>query len=222
LIESDDRIKFAFNLFYHGVTGDRINSKFHREKFTNDDDSAFRKVLDTLDAASSRLIKGYFDNVGGPDSFDKVLNEITDIKFEYKPFIGHGSQLGHYFRHIYQMVKFIDQSPIINTSEKQNYLKTLRAQLSNHEQAILYINSLVNPGKKLWSDKNKETGKISRYIVDYKLIKNLPFHLVDFTIAPNVKFKEELKKAYPDKDDKWLSEATSEAFEELENLIAEY
>jgi hypothetical protein len=222
-LEFEDRIKFSFNLFYNGVTHDSINSKFHKNNVIAKDGSSdtilLKNILEALEYTSWRLRTGPSINPSTPEKFDKILTTLKDIEFEYKPFIGHGSQLGHYFRHVYQMIKFVDQSTVIDTLEKQNYLKTLRAQLSNHEQAILYINSLVNPGKKLWYDKNNKTGVISRYMIDYKLIKNLPFHLVSFTVEPKVKFKEELKKAYPDKGDKWLEEITSEAFEELENLL---
>lgn len=214
----DDRIKFSFNLFYNGVTGDRINSKLHKSNIKLDDNSLFiQKILEAINVASFRLRKDYYNNIGGPDEFDSILKDLKDMEFDYKPFIGHGAQLGHYFRHLYQMVKFVDQSQAITMDQKKNYLKTLRAQLSNHEQAILYLNSLVNPGNKLWYDKNDETGEISRYIIDYKLIKNLPFHLVDFTTHPKEKLKQELKKAYPNKDEKWHMEYVNNSFEELEN-----
>lgn len=80
----------------------------------------------------------------------------------YTPFEGHQSRLGHYYRHLYQSIKYIDQHNIEN---KYDYAKLIRAQLSNHEQALLLINSLTRLGDKWWSEK---------YISKYKLVKNIP------------------------------------------------
>jgi hypothetical protein len=81
------------------------------------------------------------------------------------------------------------------------------------------LNSFWGSGKRLWRDFDKKNGQVSRYMIDYKLIKNINFHLVNFGISPEFKFKEELKLAHPEKDEKWLNKTTFEAFEELENLM---
>lgn len=219
-LSEEDKIKFAWNLFLNGVT-DRVNSKFFNANFykPTDGNDHFNKTIEIAKAASGRWKDSFQGFLGGDGLFDKEFRKLPPLYFIYTPFEGSGSQLGHYFRHFYQTVKFIDQSEVLDEKEKMNFIKTLRAQLSNHEQAIIYINSLVNPGKKLWKD-YQDSEKISRYMLDYKLIKNLPFHLVDFTINPKHKFKEELKEANPDKDNKWLNEKTFQAFEELENLMS--
>ncbi|WP_420388644.1 putative phage abortive infection protein [Roseivirga sp.] len=117
------------------------------------------------------------------------------------------------------MLKFVHTSDSIKSEEKKVYIKTLRAQLSNFEQALLYFNSFWGPGKRMWFDKDKKSGYVARYILEYKLIKNIPFHLVSFTITPSIKFKQELQKAHPEKGDKWLNITLFDAFEELENLL---
>lgn len=126
---------------------------------------------------SSRILKASLPN------FDKTLIEIIiriieekktreSIKkkrnFEFNPFGGHQSRLGHYFRHIYQTVKFVDGQKI--DIEKYEYVKMLRAQLSNHEQALLFLNSLSYLGQ-TWVKEN--------LINEYKLIKNLPKNFFD-------------------------------------------
>jgi Putative phage abortive infection protein len=63
-------------------------------------------------------------------------------------------------------VKFVDQSKIINDQEKYFYLKTLRAQLSAHEQLILFYSALSEIGKPWVAPIN--------YIARYRLIKNVP------------------------------------------------
>lgn len=96
----------------------------------------------------------------------------TDEKF----FSGNQYLLGHYFRHMFQTVKYIDQQSlwILSKSEKYDYIKTLRAQMSNYEQALFFINSLTQLGEK-WEFR-KKNGK--ELISDYNLIKNLPQHFI--------------------------------------------
>lgn len=86
---------------------------------------------------------------------------------------GQQSRLGHYYRHLYQTIKFINDQPkrLLSYSEKYNYIKTLRAQLSTHEQAILFYNSLTYLGQ-AWELGIKDENQ--KLITKYNLIKNLP------------------------------------------------
>ncbi|MCD8552920.1 putative phage abortive infection protein [Seleniivibrio sp.] len=69
-------------------------------------------------------------------------------------------QFGHYFRHIFQTIKFADENMIekelidnnAKYGKKKNtsaykYVKILRAQLSNTELALLFYTSLTSEGK---------------------------------------------------------------------------
>ncbi|CAA0251217.1 putative phage abortive infection protein [Tenacibaculum maritimum] len=96
---------------------------------------------------------------------------------------GHQSRLGHYFRHLYQAIKFIDEQPLrlLSYSDKYSYSKTLRAQLTTHEQAIFFYNSLTSLGKP-WEYSQTDNNK--KLITKYNLIKNLP---TDFTGTLNPK-----------------------------------
>jgi Putative phage abortive infection protein len=95
----------------------------------------------------------------------------SEGKLFYTIFEGHQSRLGHYYRHLYQTITYVDQKNDIKIN-KYSYVKTLRAQLTNHEQALLFINSLSPLGKPWW---NKEL------IVRYQLVKNLPESFFDET-----------------------------------------
>lgn len=55
----------------------------------------------------------------------------------------YGNQLGHYFRNIYQILKFIEKS---NVKDKKFYSNLLRAQLSSYELALLFFNCLSELG----------------------------------------------------------------------------
>lgn len=85
--------------------------------------------------------------------------------FKFTPFEGHQSRLGHYYRHLFQSISYVHTRDFLTPDEKREYVKTIRAQLSNHEQAMLFLNSITRIGQP-WRDK--------RLIVEYELIKNIP------------------------------------------------
>ncbi|MEX2345695.1 MAG: putative phage abortive infection protein [Balneolaceae bacterium] len=128
----------------------------------------------------------YFDAFK-PILLDKLIGEHKEIKYSnenlrresrnYLPHDGHQSRLGHYFRHLYQSVNFINAQPSNRLSypKKYSYVKTLRAQLSTHEQALLFINSLSSLGA-AWELKKKDVNE--KLITKYNLIKNLPHGFV--------------------------------------------
>ena len=58
----------------------------------------------------------------------------------------HAHELGHYFRNIYRILKFIDESDV---PRKTEYSGILRAQLSNPELGLLFYNGITVRGDKL-------------------------------------------------------------------------
>ncbi len=96
---------------------------------------------------------------------EKVQKERN---FGFVPFEGHQSRLGHYYRHLYQMVRYVDQQTL--GIAKYEYVKTIRAQLSTHEQAMLLVNSLTPMGKDWWREE---------LLVRYKMVQNIPQDFFD-------------------------------------------
>jgi hypothetical protein len=92
------------------------------------------------------------------------------LHLKYKPFDGNQSRLGHYYRHLYQTVSYIHRAPDLDPDEKYEYVKTVRAQLSTHEQALLLMNSLTPIGQAWWRDD---------LIWTYCLVKNVPRDFFD-------------------------------------------
>lgn len=88
--------------------------------------------------------------------------------FQYTPFEGHQSRLGHYYRHLYQMIRFVHEQKI--DVNKYEYVRTIRAQLSTHEQALLLVNSLTPIGQDWWKNK---------YIQTYRMVQNIPREFFD-------------------------------------------
>lgn len=124
-------------------------------------------------------------------------------KFDYTPFEGHQSRLGHYFRHLYQTISFVDNQKFLSSKKKKEYVKTIRAQLSNHEQALLFFNSISRIGKPWYDD-----GLILRY----SLIKNLPKSFID-------EEKEiDVKEIYPTLIFEWEEEKIKKTKKEHELL----
>jgi Putative phage abortive infection protein len=126
---------------------------------------------------SSRMLKMSLSNFDAT-FVDVIESELSNSKtkeraqmergFPYVPFEGHQSRLGHYYRHLYQMVRYVDQQQIdIN---KYEYVKTMRAQLSTHEQALLLVNSLTPIGQNWW---------LKNLMLPYRLVGNIPRDFFD-------------------------------------------
>jgi hypothetical protein len=137
------------------------------------------------------------------DKFD--LNSYKRYTNNFKKYYGgHQFRLGHYYRHLYQTVKFVDRQKTLTEDEKYSYIKILRAQLSTYEQALLFFNSLSSLGL-IWElnpdmDNHKlgvpvkQSRNERRLITKYNLIKNLPTdELYGISIKqfyPNVKYEQ--------------------------------
>ena len=83
-----------------------------------------------------RLAKGADDS--------SYLNEVLN-RYE-KFYIENGHELSHYFRHLYRILKYIENSDV---ADKRDYSGIMRAQLSNHELGLLFYNGLSQHGEKL-------------------------------------------------------------------------
>lgn len=73
--------------------------------------------------------------------------------------------LGNYFRLLYRILKYIDNSDIPESS-KQNYAKILRAMLSKYELVVLFYNSI-------------KFTKFKKYIYKYSLFDNLDLEMFE-------------------------------------------
>ena len=100
--------------------------------------------------------------------------------------------LGHYYRHLYNMVKYIDTADNIKSEHKDKYCKIVRSQLSDYEQILLYYNTL-SPLGQAW---NKPLGETDRekmcLIAKYRLLKNCPYYLRYYGIKPSQTYATEI------------------------------
>jgi hypothetical protein len=88
--------------------------------------------------------------------------------------VEHNDVLGHYFRHLFQILDHIDRFKIdgyqVPFADRKRYANILRAQLSSHELSVLLLNcvgSMVDKG----SFRNK--------IIRYRLLEHLPLYVSD-------------------------------------------
>ena len=97
---------------------------------------------------------------------------------------------GHYYRHLFLIVKFIVSKPehFLTYEEKRNYLRILRASLSTYEQIFLYYNWLSDFGRQ-WEDEG------NHFFTDYRMIHNVNFAIHnDFAIKNTPPFSNLLKE----------------------------
>ncbi|MFZ0596284.1 MAG: putative phage abortive infection protein [Flavobacterium sp.] len=106
----------------------------------------------------------------------------VSLEFNFKPFTGHQSRLGHYYRHLFQILKFVTKEQVFEMpyEKKRDFLRILRAQLSNHEQLMLFYNWYADFGD-AWEEKShrrRREGEGNYYFTDYRMIHNLPRNLL--------------------------------------------
>lgn len=138
---------------------------------------------------------------GDKYKFRKYVSEkslYSDAQIlNYDLFQGHSANLAHYYRHLYQTVKFIvkQTDEFLSYEQKRNYLRILRSQLSNQEQAMLFYNWKSNFGNNWENSTNK-------FFTDYRMIHNLYNDLLisDFDLRTvfdieNLEYKKEKNRS---------------------------
>lgn len=77
----------------------------------------------------------------------------------------------HYFRHLYRIVRFVDQTPFLPKDDfitRYNYIGILRSQLSKNELIFLFYNGLSSYGSE----------KFKGLIEKYAILKNIRLDLL--------------------------------------------
>lgn len=162
-LSNQDLINIGYIIFYYGLeeeVEDVLKTKFLKKY-----PQRFERLYDTINDLRQR-----------PNPNEKY----KQYKFYYN---GHQSRLGHYFRHLYKTISFVDQNDFLIDQQKMNYIDIIKAQLSNHEQSILFFFAISDLGTQ-W----KQTNDL---ITKYNLIQNLSIGNI-YNINP--------RKYFPDVD----------------------
>ncbi len=178
--EKKELTNMAYLLFFYGVGFN--SSKVLIELFRSYDDKSFlQQTIKELE--DERLQYLPFKEEKRP-LVVKVDDDKATYRVKFQPFSGHAGKLGHYFRHLFQTIKYVDQQDDTIIENKYSYVKTLRAQLSNFEQLLLYYNSISVLGDE-WIKKG--------YMTKFQMIKNIPLPFANFGLTPNEQFKDEIR-----------------------------
>lgn len=176
ILSEQDFMNISYIVFFMGIngpSGDLVQGLIKQY-----DEKLIEKYISML----KKLQKKHSED---GQLFTQAGETIYGIKLKYKPFSGHMSRLEHYYRHLFQSVKFIVEYDDNSGKEKYEFLKLLRVQLSGHEQLMLYYNSLTTLGRP-WIE--------NKYFTEYRMLKNLPLPLADFGEKPKDKLGERNSK----------------------------
>lgn len=167
-------LELAYKTFFHGI-GANSDSKVLQmsEKKYHMLILAVHDYLSILESSNRLTVTFYIDG----------STKRYDLKRIYKPFDGHETKLAHYYRHMYQMVKYVitEKDSLLSREERYGYLKMLRAQLSNHEHLMLYYNSFAYG--RVWVDE--------RLFSTWRMLRNIPLSETNFSKCPKERLLEE-------------------------------
>lgn len=178
-------MNFAYKIFFYGLG---VNSEKQYVPYLNNEEKAlFVEVKAFIEKAIIEKYEDFFEKNKNAKYYTHGLpvSGVADdktIEFHYFPFDGHVNKMGHYYRHLYQTASYVVEQKILTEDEKYSYLKTLRAQLSNYEQLLLYYNALA------WFDE-----EWNELFTKYRFIKNISIPLADFDVKPQDKYADERK-----------------------------
>ena len=177
--EKDDLLKLAYRIFFFGSNSDLIVSDIIKDDFINEVKKEFKKHR-----------KRHRDSYSRKNVFPG-LNKKIELFIKYSPFSGHENRLGHYYRHLYSTVKYVvnkEKEGLITYDKSREYLKILRAQMSNDEQLMLYYNYIIGFGKD-WENEG--------YLTKYRMLHNLPINKVKYAEPAREHFKNFINSIKP-------------------------
>lgn len=187
--------RLAYDLFFYGTNVLDLDKVYNGKDdlyLANELLSQIQKV--TYHSDNAVIYRSKLKRLTTPP-IDKI--NIDEYSAHYQMALGHNAQLGHYYRQLLQIVKYISEAPIIlEESKKYDYAKLLRSQLCDAEQILLFYNSLSIMGS-AWNERHgTDDDDISTwcYILRYRLIKNIPTNFPFFGITPIGYYHEETKK----------------------------
>jgi hypothetical protein len=126
------------------------------------------------------------------DNKEEHLRIITDAYYLAHKDTNHG--MAHYFRTLYHIVKYIDDSSLINDDEKNRFARIISAQLSEDEQTAIFYNSMIVPRTVGGISVDFGFPKMHKLLIKYSLLNNLSpdrlFHKMHKDVFENLKTKQ--------------------------------
>lgn len=112
-----------------------------RQGYTLSDYQYIDKIADEL--RYQMLNFEYEPSLLSEENINLTRLKINDYYLEI--FSKHTTQLSHYFRHLYHILKYIDNS---NVPDKKKYFDLIQAQMNNNELYISFYNAISIYGRK--------------------------------------------------------------------------
>jgi hypothetical protein len=175
--DKKDLLELSYRIFFFGS-----NSQFVTSSVIDDD------FIEKVKTELRRYRKKHRDSSSRINEFPG-LNKKIKLYIKYSPFTGHESRLGHYYRHLYHMAKFVvdrEKDGYFDYNKSREYLKIIRAQMSNDEQLMLYYNYIIGFG----ADWDYRGNSGNQFFTKYRMLHNLPTLKVNYADDPRVHFKE--------------------------------
>lgn len=116
------------------------------------------KGRDCITIFYDRLRRSYNSTRSGSPSLDGI--EVLTNSYDHF-WNEHSSELTHYFRYAYTLLKFVDES---NVENKRLYTDIIKAQLSDQERFLIFYNS-IQPVR---------SGAFKSLLEKYGMMKSLP------------------------------------------------
>lgn len=176
--------ELSYNLFFYG-------SHYVVVDFTHPERTALGEAIKDIAFKENRK--------GESQTFSDYVKEgVYEVKLPNKGlsctlFEGHSDFLGHYFRHLFQMVKYVASldDNFFDEDSKAGYIKILRSQMSDYEQILLYYNSLTEQGAAWNYSHGDRFPEDASYIVRFRMIKNIPPNFPMFGVLAVEKYKDD-------------------------------
>lgn len=157
-----------------------------------------------------RIAYGYFFfgsdhfSLSAPSPSEMIIETevVRLLHFNNYTISSHNILLGHYYRHLFQIITMLMRAEMLNESDKYSYSKQLRAQLNDDEQLLLYYNAMSDVGKNwLIADDSKINKIIPFYnkvklmcpMARFRMIKNIPFNKDIVGLSPLEQFSNEIR-----------------------------
>lgn len=159
---------FSMLSLHHGIVE---NLHFSTNSFNMDGNTLKNTVA--RDQAQMGIFKLNGDSASGAASFSALLkllhtystDESDTIKIYKYIQENHNHLFGHYFRNLYQIIKFIDTNKHIDEIDKKKYISILRSQISTYETVALFINCYRDV---------VDDGKFRYFLIKYHMLEHMP------------------------------------------------
>jgi len=160
---------------------DYINNKINSILVTNNEEKIINRIYDNRPIflkgrqAIHKILKDLLRELPitkWEDIWEDGISDDIKHKKRYDEFYDkYFFLLGHYFRFVYNIIKYVDnQEQFDYKTKKENYINLLQAQISTDEMGLIFYNAIFSEKAKI-----KSTGelKFHKLLEDYKFLENI-------------------------------------------------